>query len=626
MPDSCQIIVTREGNPWYPLPADYPELTKAGQKAARLFCVSRKDTPQEFVESWSLFRRLYLFPTPTGQFYKTGVLESPQCHYDWIHDFWAYDYNAFAAPRASAKSTVLGKELVLLLLLTMQDHYTLDLALAKDDMIPKRVSNLRTQIETNPRIIEDFGSLQPPRNGSKVYNNHMLQLTNGNTLEAFSIESRKRGLRPNAIILDDPEFDPQVEGDQTQLMKNTESLIFRQMMPMLEAGCKLMWIGTMVTRRAALWDACMGDDPRYDLWNRRVYAMVSTDHSGQTSYLWEAKWDKHGVARERKRLGVAAFQAECLNNPSSGNDCTLKLHDNFGYWTLHGDKIRYAVENDKGAATTIEHSYNEWLSDLGILQVIDPAVSLGPSADFTSILTVGIDSEKRWFLLDLYLARANKDTLVNESWNRAYKWKAGLIGAEDVGFQAILKQDLEKRADEMAKTGYRPVIWPIKYPGKLSKAARIQALSPRFGQHLIRIPRHLAEQREWQELIYQIQYFTEDLENLPHDDALDSLAMVPYVPTPSSGHRPEYEDLTPLDLIAAGRTTHPDTGLPLSLFIDIQDLDTDLLETIKSKRRQRLEHEARVDKNRSAQERLRQRGSNLGAGRAIMNRKLRRRK
>jgi hypothetical protein len=235
-----------------------------------------------------------------------------------------------------------------------------------------------------------------------------------------------------------------------------------------------------------------------------------------------------------------------------------------------------------------------------------------------------MDDDKCWWLLDLFLARASRDQLVEKSWELGYKWGAGLIGVEDVGFQAILRQDFEKRASQMASSGYRPVIWPIKYPGKLSKPARIAALSPKFSNSTIRLPRHMMDQWEWQQLLFQIQYFTMDLENLPHDDAVDSLAMVPYVPTPRSGSRPQYEPLTVQDQILAGRMTDRDTGLPLSLFIDVTELDDDLIETIKMRKRKLKERENRAKTNSSAQERMRKRAFDGARSRGIMDRRRRR--
>ena len=117
----------------YPLPEDYEDLTFEGQKAARLAVLHRQDTSQHLVEAWNFFRRVYLGGVGP-LFYKNGFEESPDFHYQMVYDLGKYARNADAAPRGSAKSTVIGLEIPLLLSLT-RPHYEMSLGLATDVLI-----------------------------------------------------------------------------------------------------------------------------------------------------------------------------------------------------------------------------------------------------------------------------------------------------------------------------------------------------------------------------------------------------------------------------------------------------------------------------------------------------------
>ena len=194
-----------EKNIYYPLPRDYAELNLSAQKEARLAVLHRQDTPGHLVEAWRFFRRVYL--GGAGKlFYKNGFVESPQFHVDLISDLGQYARNCIAAPRGSAKSTVIGLEAPMLLALT-RPHYEMTVGLSTDRQVEERFDKLIQQFVENELILEDFGEMKPPR-GQKIWNHHQLSLTNGAVIKGLSVMGRKRGGRPRLFILDDPENDP----------------------------------------------------------------------------------------------------------------------------------------------------------------------------------------------------------------------------------------------------------------------------------------------------------------------------------------------------------------------------------------------------------------------------------
>jgi hypothetical protein len=192
----------RKINPYFPLPADYGDLSPDGQRRARLTTLRRQDTPFDFVAAWDLYRRIYLGQSKESVFYKKGFQESPDFHYTMVHDLATYGRNAQAAPRGSAKSTVIAVEATSMLVLT-RDNYDITLGLSTDKQVEERFDQVMTVIETNELILEDFGLMKPKR-GQAIWNRHHLHLLNGSVLKGLSVMGRKRGGRPRLFVLDDP--------------------------------------------------------------------------------------------------------------------------------------------------------------------------------------------------------------------------------------------------------------------------------------------------------------------------------------------------------------------------------------------------------------------------------------
>lgn len=190
-----------EKNIYYPLPPDYAELSLLAQKEARLTILHNQSTPEDLITAWRFFRRVYL--GGAGKlFYKNGFVESPQFHADLVYDIGKYARNVVAAPRGSAKSTVIGLEIPMLLGIT-RPHYEISLGLATDRLVEERFDKMIQQFVENELILEDFGDIKPLR-GQKIWNHHQLSLRNGAVIKGLSVMGRKRGGRPRLFLLDDP--------------------------------------------------------------------------------------------------------------------------------------------------------------------------------------------------------------------------------------------------------------------------------------------------------------------------------------------------------------------------------------------------------------------------------------
>jgi len=561
-------------------------------------------SPDAFVQSWALWRQLYLANLPRGQFYPTGLVESPTAHFEWIRDFEANARNLIAAPRGTAKSTVLGKELPLFLATCFPYSY-ITLTLATDRKVEARFDDFMQQFETNSLLIDDFGQMKPKR-GTAIWNRHMLRLNNGSTIQGLSVDGRNRGERPTAIILDDPEYDPDSDLDETAFKRKMETLLFRVMLPMLDPGCRFMWIGTLISRRSAQWSAIMGDDKRFERWNRRIYALQGDRGKAGVSYMWRQKWGPMEVAAKKAELGPAAFEGECQNNPVSVESRTLPLSTEFNFYEVKGDKLVWKVEGADGVPEIFETDYDEWLSKLTRIFTVDPALSDKPGSDLSCVLCVGIDAKKWWWILDIFLGRISTELLTQELYKMGAKYQPPLIGIEAVGFQDYLRKRIEADMErETAGQPWHPKVWPIRFPPRMSKSSRIESLASKLYRHQIRLPQPRHGGDPINILIQQIRDFTPDFALLPQDDAVDALAMVPYCPRISStGIVQTGEDDSIMGQIMAGRTTEKHTGLPLALFVNISELDANMIDELRYRRHKNAREDANP-RHVSAQDKLR---------------------
>lgn len=296
-------------NPYWPLPVDYADLTAEGQKLARLSVLCDQDTPEKVVIAWDMFRRLYLAQSRESMFYKKGFSESPDFHFNMVYDMAQYARNVYAAPRGSAKSTVITEEMSLLLSLT-RPFYEITLGLSTEKLMMDRFDNIMAQLQNNELIAADFGNVRPKR-GEALWNHGHLALTNGSTIRGLSVMGKKRGGRPKLFILDDPENDPDSDSESSRMavIEKFEMILFKQIIPMLESESSIFWIGTLIDRKSFLYRATTGDDPRFDYWNRKVLKALAYDEndSSKVYILWPSKWPKDVLDARLGEIGPSAF-------------------------------------------------------------------------------------------------------------------------------------------------------------------------------------------------------------------------------------------------------------------------------------------------------------------------------
>jgi len=226
-----------------------------------------------------------------------------------IYAMGQYGRNVWAAPRGSAKSTIITEEMSILLSL-VNPYFEITLGLSTDRQVKDRFDGIMAQFERNELIIEDFGIMKPKK-GQALWNHGHLTLNNGSVIRGLSVMGKKRGGRPKLFILDDPENDPDSDSESSRaaVIEKFEVILFKQIIPMMESGSSVFWIGTLIDRKSFLYRATMGDDPRFDFWNRVVLKAISYDKDDPTkvSVLWPTKWPKEVLDARLEEIGTSAF-------------------------------------------------------------------------------------------------------------------------------------------------------------------------------------------------------------------------------------------------------------------------------------------------------------------------------
>ena len=585
--------------PIWPLPKDYEELSSDGQKQARLAVLHNQSTAFDLVVAWDFFRRCYL--AGVGKlFYKNGFEESPDFHYEMLYDLGEYGRNAQAAPRGSAKSTVIGLEAPLLLSLT-RPHYEMTLGLATDRLAEERFDKLMQQFAQNELILQDFGEMQPPR-GKGIWNHHQLSLTNGAVIKGLSVMGKKRGGRPRLFILDDPENDPDSDSQAAAqaVVEKFQMIMFNQIIPMLESGSSIYWIGTLINRRSFLYHAVAGDDPRFNFWNRKILKAIAYEKE-EVFVLWPEKWPQKVLEARKEEIGESAFASEYCNEPISAQDRILVIDPRKNEYSVEGEfdwnnplahtgAIKWTeryMEPGRRVYKDYEKPYRELVLPMYRILLFDYGSGMSQYNDYSCIMILGFDTTNTLWILDMWLGRAKDATLLRLIYEKGLAWRPRVLGIEAVSIQMSFAEAVKEYIEEMEgkiSQPWRARVFPITYPARVSKSNRICGIEWRYRPGRIKYPAHLAGKWPFDQLYQQTEDFTPDLALLPHDDAIDTLSMYQYV-VKNRGGKFVKEKGKPSLLERIRRNLPLIKGIPLLSGVSSQDITSEMMDALSANAR-----------------------------------------
>jgi hypothetical protein len=515
-----------------PLPDDYEKLSSEVKRVCRINAIRCNYAPEDYTRGWGFFRSYYLAST------RKRELPSPPLHYQWIYTCAKYARNLIAAPRSFAKSTVVGKEYPLYLALSQPGIDIL--VITSTGTIAKQRGRWFMNALTEQRIADDFGDQKGRlRDGNRMWNYTNVHLANGSTISVMGLGSIHLGARPDIIIMDDVEPDPQTVKDWERIVNDLHSAIFDVFLPMLDAGTSFVMIGTLLHRRSFLYWAMTTGDKRLKFFHRTLSAIQ--DRDGVPT--WPEKFNRTVIGRLKQELGFSAFMAQFMNEPTSGEDCILKMHNRVNGYTVSNmdgppespfasnelvfDSVPTVPKPDPDNANDWEERVRPFASVAEKMYrfiTVDYAEGTTDQHDYSVIHVMGDDETDTLWSLECQAMRTSPEKLVTACWALAAKWRVKLIGIEAIGPYKVAFDIANARRPELEKMmGTLPRLVQIKYPAHLSKESRISGLEWRFSAGRVRIPDY--DTPSFKMLRYQIEHFTPDGKNLRHDDCIDTLAM-----------------------------------------------------------------------------------------------------
>lgn len=312
-------------------------------------------------------------------------------------------------------------------------------------------------------------------------------------IEAYGKGAAVRGLswgakRPDLVIIDDPQDE---EDARSETVTATDWDWFLSDVYFLGQGSRIFLIGNNLGERCIIEQVIRGAES-LKFTARRIPVLTP---DGQSA--WPEKWPLKAIEEDRhgyEKLGKIDIwyrnkMCECISP----------------------DSQRFKREYFR------HYEKQPPLRELNVYTTVDLAVSQKVNADYSAIVTVGVNSSGHWFVLDVEYGRYDPTMTIDAIFSAVQKWRPLTVGIEIVAYQAALQHFLEK---EMPKRGIFFRIQPLRAEKK--KELRIDAIQPRFavGTVWFRSGAAWLDQMEAELLAYP---------HGAHDDIIDALAYVEQV-------------------------------------------------------------------------------------------------
>lgn len=435
---------------------------------------------------------------------------------------------AVAAPRSHAKS-VFDTNIFPVWLVCYKDEIPTDpyWVIVGDDVdsARKQLDIVKMALESNPKIIEDFGYFK-----GSVWNAHEIVTSNGVKFEAAGMSQGIRGTkfgsyRPS-VIFDD------VESDDTcgtpERIEKTVQKFDKTFMPLGDPKrSKFILVGTVInygsllnqvmTRRGdwrkIKYRAIISFPERMDLWEQ--WSIIRKDFShGETpeestviaeqrayqfyldnkdemdrgaKVLWPERMSLYDLMKKRD-TNRHAFLSEYQNDPLDEETRLFRI--------IH----YYSVED-------VNHD------DLDFFYALDPSLGKNKRSDYSAIMVVGRHRRTGiMYVIEADIKRRTPDRTILDLFekHRRYRFRNGWV--EGVAFQEFMRTEIQRRSAEAGL--YIPA---DEYKtNNVSKEVRIAGIEPLVTNGYVRVLPTMVE------LVTQLEYFPK------HDrrDGPDALAMV----------------------------------------------------------------------------------------------------
>ena len=393
---------------------------------------------------------------------------------------------AIEAFRESAKTQIVIRANLLHALTYPQEHRSyLVIICANQTLASKKLVEVSREFLGSPEMkglvadVKDNSGLALEvhyRNGRKV------------RIEAFGKGAAIRGLswgskRPDLVIIDDPQ-DSDDASSEAVTLKDWDW--FLSDVYFLGKNTRIFLIGNNLGERCII-ERVIQSSELLKFVARRIPIL---NEKGESA--WPSKWPLREIETERDNAALLGKNDIWYREKMC--QCISPSSQKF--------KREYFRYYDKAPSK----------GELNIYTTVDLAISQKVNADCSAIVTVGVNKDGHWFVLDVEYGRYDPSTTMDAIFSAVRTWHPLSVGLEAVAYQSALSHFLEK---EMPKRGIFFRIQPLKAEKK--KELRIDAIQPRFAVGTVWFKKDAAwlDKIETELLAYP---------HGAHDDVIDALA------------------------------------------------------------------------------------------------------
>lgn len=384
-----------------------------------------------------------------------------------------------------------------------------------------KLFDIAVQLQTNPRIIRDFGQLYFGNDDevkkSKKKGIGEFITVNDVKCQSFSIGESPRGLvygsidgefRPDFWVLDDVDVLKSVENKDV-IDKNYEWFT-DEMLSGLSYNANVLFLGNRIKGDGII--------PRLEEFLEVPKDIINKGMGRHKNKRWkylnqpieyngEPTWpERHSMYKEEGKVHL---------HGEGG------LEELLGHSTYNSQMLNIIAKNDKIFDTsklTVYIHDDERPSKLNIFMVSDLAISEKKQGDETVHLVCGVDEHNNLWIIDFFNGKVKPKESIDIIMDMHRKYRPIKYGMETISFQRSMKYSVE---DEQKERGYYFKIHELK--AENSKYERIMGLQPHLERGKIFIPRRFIPMKIGKENII------EQFDKFPyskHDDIIDAFAYV----------------------------------------------------------------------------------------------------
>ena len=422
-------------------------------------------------------------------------------------------FDAIAAPRGEAKSTIVSQLYTLYRIVTSQTHYSLIVMDSIDQAYPM-LEAIKAELEANPRIRIDFPKVFGQ---GRVWQAATIVTANNIKVQVAGAGKKLRGLRhgayrPDLVVLDDIENDENVRKPEQR--DKLDNWLKKTIMPLGAAGEKLdiIYIGTILH-----YDSVLNRTLNNPAWrSARFKAIIKMPDNMALWDEWEALFkagrldDAHQFYQSNKKAmdkgAIVSWSARPIY-------ALMKIRATNGHDAFDSEYQNDPTAGEDAPFSQAIHYWHELPQSLIYFGACDPSLGkFGASRDPSAIGIGGFDRANGI----LYVIRADikkrlPDRIISDIIALQQRYVCIAWAIESIQFQEFLRTELVKRS---AKAGVPVPAVPVN--PHTDKLLRIEALQPHMTNGLILL------HSEQSTLISQFKHFPK----ADHDDGCDMVEML----------------------------------------------------------------------------------------------------